>query len=316
VSADRDFDVVTLGEPLAVFAADRPGPLDEARHFSRFCAGAELNVAIGLARLGYRVGYLSRVGDDSLGRFLRRCMEEEGVRTELLETTAAHRTGFMLKSRAVDGEDPQIEYHRAGSAASTLDRRDLDRLGRARARHLHLTGIAPALSPGCRDLVLGAARMARARGMTISFDPNLRPALWPSVQEMRDTLNELAALADLVLPGLAEGQVLTGARHAPEIAEFYLRRGARQVAVKLGPGGAWWADAEGRSGPVAGVAVERVVDTVGAGDGFAVGVVSGLLEGLGLERAVARGNRIGARVVQFPGDSDGLPRRSELGSPE
>ena len=128
---------------------------------------------------------------------------------------------------------------------------------------------------------------------------------------MVDCLNRLAAVSDWVMPGLAEGRLLTGLDSPDAIADFYLRRGAGLVIIKLGPEGAFFASAA-RRGIVAGVPVARVVDTVGAGDGFAVGVISGLLEGLGLPDAVARGNAIGARVVQFPGDCDGLPNREQL----
>jgi 2-dehydro-3-deoxygluconokinase len=129
---------------------------------------------------------------------------------------------------------------------------------------------------------------------------------------MIECMNRLAASADLVMPGLAEGQILTGLQTAPEIAAFYLERGARQVVIKLGAQGAYFADRDSR-GMAPGVEVPRVVDTVGAGDGFAVGVISALLEGLSLAEAAARGNKIGARVVQFPGDCDGLPTRDQLG---
>ena len=129
---------------------------------------------------------------------------------------------------------------------------------------------------------------------------------------MRDTLNALAAESDWVMPGLTEGRLLTGCDSPEGIADFYLARGAQVVVVKLGPVGAYYADGEGHRGTVAGVPVPCVVDTVGAGGGFGVGVVSALLEGLPLAEAVLRGNRIGARVVQFPGDCDGLPTRQEL----
>ena len=157
------------------------------------------------------------------------------------------------------------------------------------------------------------AAQARARGARISFDPNLRPRLWPSTQQMVASLNRHAAAADLVMPGLAEGRLLTGEQHAEGIAEFYLQRGASQVVVKLGERGAYAADAQGgHLVEAVPVPVARVVDTVGAGDGFAVGVISALLEGLPLAAAAARGNAIGGRVVQFPGDCDGLPNRSQL----
>lgn len=305
-------DVLTLGEAMVLFAAEEAGPLAQAARFRRYSAGAELNVAIGLARLGLRVGYLSRLGDDSFGRFLLDTMATEGIVTTLVKTGEGQRTGFMLKGRAGDGRDPEIEYHRRGSAASGMGLEDLARLAPAQARHLHLTGISPALSASCRELTFEAVRWARGRGLTISFDPNLRPRLWPSAKEMIATVNELAALCDLVLPGIEEGQRLTGLQDPEAIANHYLACGASQVVVKLGAQGAWCADRDGHRQRVPGVPVPRVVDTVGAGDGFAVGVISGLLEGLALPDAAMRGNRIGARVVQHPGDSDGLPRRHEL----
>jgi 2-dehydro-3-deoxygluconokinase len=305
-------DVLTLGEAMVLFAAEEPGPLAQASRFGRYSAGAELNVAIGLARLGLRVGYLSRLGADSFGRFLLDTMAAEGIETALVQTCEGRRTGFMLKGRTTDGSDPEIEYHRRGSAASGMGLDDLARLAPVQARHLHLTGISPALSAGCRELVFAAVQWARRHQITVSFDPNLRPRLWAAQDEMTTTINELAALCDLVLPGIDEGRRLMGLQDAEAIAKHFLERGASQVALKLGAQGAWCASNDGTREFVPGLPVDRVVDTVGAGDGFAVGVISGLLEGLSLPDAAMRGNRIGARVVQFPGDSDGLPTRQEL----
>jgi len=309
-------DVLTVGEPLALFVAQQPGDLADVGSFHRFAAGAELNVATGLARLGVRAGYLSKVGDDSFGRFVRRTLDTEGIDARYLLTDAQHSTGFMLKGRTVDGSDPAIEYHRRGSAASHLGLLDWHALhldGVFPARHLHLTGITPALSATTRELVFELARQARAAGASVSFDPNLRPRLWPSQAAMVACINALAAqTGGTVLPGLAEGRLLTGLQHPQDIADFYLRRGASQVLVKLGAQGAFFADMHGRSATLVAPVVAQVVDTVGAGDGFAVGVISALLEGLDLAEACARGNAIGARVVQFPGDADGLPTRAQL----
>ena len=151
----------------------------------------------------------------------------------------------------------------------------------------------------------------RAAGRTISFDPNLRPTLWASPERMREVLNELALRADWVLPGIGEGLMLTGAETPEGIARFYRDRGVSTVVVKLGAEGAYF-DSDDRRGRVAGFPVTKVVDTVGAGDGFAVGVISGMLEGCDLETAVRRGAWIGARAVQVLGDTEGLPTRAQL----
>ena len=304
-------DVVTAGEAMVLFAAQEPGALEAVQTFARGTAGADLNVAVGLSRLGLRVGYISRLGDDSFGRTIAAALDREGIDRRHVEVDPAHATGFMLKSRALDGSDPQIEYYRKGSAASCLASSPSARDYGAGARHLHLTGICAAISESARELAFDLAAHARAAGRSVSFDPNLRRRLWPSQAVMVDCLNRLASASDWVLPGLEEGRLLTGCDSPQAVADFYLERGASRVVVKLGPAGAYYASAHG-SGFAAGLPVARVVDTVGAGDGFAVGVVSALLEGLDLPAAAARGNAIGARVVQFPGDCDGLPSRAEL----
>ena len=306
-------DAITVGEAMALFAATEGGPLDAVETFARSTAGAELNVAIGLARLGFRVGYLSRLGDDSIGRHIAGVLDREGIDRSQVGFDAQHPSGFMLKSRSADGSDPAIEYFRRGSAASRMTAADIPREWRDGARHFHLTGIFVALAPGTRELVFDLAAQVRNAGRTISFDPNLRPALWPSRADMVECLGRLADASDWILPGLEEGRLLTGRDVPRDIAAHYLDRGASFVAVKLGAAGAWCATpTEQRHVP--GVPVERIVDTVGAGDGFAVGVISGLLEGMSPFAATARGNAIGARVLGFPGDCDGLPTRRELES--
>ena len=305
-------DVITYGEAMAMFVATEPGPLAQVGHFTKRAAGAELNVAIGLARLGFKVGWMSRVGADSFGQFVRDVLAQEGVDARCVSTDTRFPTGFQLKSKSDDGSDPAVEYFRRGSAASKLSACDYQAGYVLGARHLHLSGVAPAISSSSRELAFRLAHEMRAAGRTISFDPNLRPTLWPSRAAMVEGLNAFAELADWVLPGVGEGRVLTGSDDPEAIAQFYLARGARGVIVKLGAEGAYYATAEGAQGRVAAQRVERVVDTVGAGDGFAVGVVSALLEGRELAAAVARGNRIGALAVQVIGDSEGLPTRAQL----
>lgn len=309
----KQLDVITTGEAMAMFIAQQTGDLAAAEHFVKRIAGAELNVAIGLARLGLQVGWVSRVGNDSFGRFTLQQLEKEGIDHRCVTTDARYRTGFQLKSRVDDGSDPQVEYFRAGSAASHLSPEDFNADYFASARHLHLSGVAAAISDSSLQLSKHAAKEMRARGKTISFDPNLRPVLWRSEDEMRKQLNLLAEYADWVLPGEQEGLILTGYRQPEAIADFYLDKGVKAVVIKTGCDGAWYKTAEGDQGHVAPVRVDNVVDTVGAGDGFAVGLISALLEGKSLPQAILRGNRIGSLAIQVAGDSEGLPTRAALG---
>lgn len=306
-------DVITIGEAMAMFVATQTGDLADVEHFIKRVAGAELNVATGLARLGLKVGWVSRVGKDSFGRFVLRSLAKEGIDARGVSEDSRYATGFQLKSKVENGTDPIVEYFRKGSAASHLSTDDFHADYFASARHLHLSGVAAALSESSYALLDHAASTMKAQGKTISFDPNLRPVLWKSEADMVEKLNQLAFQADWVLPGLKEGMILTGQQTPEGIADFYLTRGVQAVIIKTGSDGAWFKTAAGEQGAVAAVTVDNVVDTVGAGDGFAVGVISALLEGYALHHAVQRGNRIGALAIQVQGDSEGLPTREALG---
>jgi 2-dehydro-3-deoxygluconokinase len=304
-------DVVTFGEAMLMLVADEPGPIEQAEHFTKRTAGAETNVAIGLARLGLQVGWVSRLGTDTIGRFLLGAMQREGIDCSHVICDPQQRSGFQFKGRVTDGSDPPIEYHRKGSAASHTAPADIDADWLTSARHLHATGVFPALSDACFETARRSLALMRAAGRTISFDPNLRPTLWPTPERMREAINGLAAQADWVLPGIEEGRFLTGADTPEGVARFYRERGAKLVVVKLGPAGAYF-EGDAGSGHVAGFPVAKVVDTVGAGDGFAVGVISALLEGRAPADAVRRGAWIGARAVQVLGDTEGLPTLAQL----
>ena len=305
-------DVITLGEAMTMFVAETPGPLEGVMRFTKRTAGAETNVAIGLARLDFKVGWQSRLGNDSMARFLLDAIGGEGVDCSHVTCLADERTGFLFKGRVDDGSDPPIEYHRKGSAASHLGPDDIDAAWIASARHLHVSGVFAAVSASTLAATRKAMAAARAAGRTIGFDPNLRPTLWPSREAMREAINTLAAESDWVLPGIEEGRLLTGLATPEAVARFYRERGAKCVVVKLGPDGAYYDDVDAGRGHVAVFPVAQVIDTVGAGDGFMVGVTSALLEGLPLDAAARRGAWIGARAVQVRGDTEGLPTRAQL----
>lgn len=295
---------------MVMFIASRPGALKDIDTFSRRLAGAEVNVAIGLSRLGLSSGWISRLGEDAFGEYIAEYLAREQVDIHGVTYDSRCPTGFQLKSKVHEG-DPQVQYFRKGSAASTLGVDDVDFCYLTGFRHLHMTGIPPALTKSTRAFAYAALETMKGAGRTVSFDPNLRPSLWSSKEEMREVINDLACRADWVLPGIGEGEFLTGSRDPKEIARFYLNRGVSLVAVKLGPEGAYYRTPN-EEGIVQGFKAKKVVDTVGAGDGFATGLIEGLLRGLSITEAVRQGNAIGSIAVQSEGDHDGYPTKEEL----
>ena len=306
-------EVLTIGEPMGLFVAQEAKPLKDVQTFTRLVCGAEVNFSIGLSRLGHTVSYVSRVGSDPIGQHIRDFLKENGIEDSYVQIDREHLTGMQFKEMAPEGTDPLVVNYRRHTAFSHFAPEDLRGIDWQGVKHVHVTGIPAALSDSCCASVEALMDAAHAHEATVSFDPNLRPALWPSHKVMVRTLNRLAAKADLILPGLGEGKILTGLEKPEQIADFYLARGAKAVVIKLGGSkGAYGKEREGKEFIAPSFRVDHVVDTVGAGDGFAVGTVSALLEGRTLEEAALRGAAIGALAIMSAGDNEGLPNRTEL----
>lgn len=294
---------------MAMFVAKTCGPLHEVEEFTRMLAGAEVNVAIGLKRLGHSVAYVTKLGTDPFGTYIENKLKAEGLDVQISKDED-HFTGYQLKGKVMEG-DPEVFYYRRNSAASCLSVEDIEKVDLEGARVLHITGIPPALSKSCRKATYRLIERAREKDMLVSFDQNLRPTLWESQEVMIETINDIASKADIVLPGTAEGKILMGSDKPEEIAEFYRKNGAKTVIIKAGGAGAY-ADWEDGKAFYPGYKVKEVVDTVGAGDGFAVGILSAWLEGLQMPEMVDRGNAIGSIQVSVASDNEGLPTREEL----
>jgi 2-dehydro-3-deoxygluconokinase len=302
-------EVVTLGETMVLLLAEQAGPMREASTFRRHIAGAESNVAVGLSRLGHSTGWFSRVGDDEFGRAVVFRIRGEGVDTSRVIRDPGAPTGVVIRERREVGPIDQV-YYRRGSAASRLSPDDLDASYIRAAKFLHLTGITPALSDSCRKAVFAAAEIARGDGVQVVLDPNFRSRLW-SGDDFRRVVRDLAARCDILLPGSQEAELLTGESDAELAARNLQHAGPNTVVVKLGATGAL-AVTQDQIFRVPAVPLERIIDPVGAGDAFAAGFLSSLLDGLETVDALRRANRCGALAMCAPGDMESLPRRAEI----
>ncbi|RKD22946.1 2-dehydro-3-deoxygluconokinase [Ammoniphilus oxalaticus] len=304
----NQLDVVTFGETMVLLNPEEMLPLEYVHRFQKQIGGAESNVAIGLCRLGHSVGWFSRLGDDPFGRFVLRFIRGEGVDTSRCSFTDQAPHSLLFKEK-LSPTNINVYYYRKQGATSLLTPDDLDEEYIAGAKLLHLTGITPALSASCRETVFAAIEMAKCHGVKIVFDPNLRLKLW-SEQEAKTTLLAIAEQADYILPGLDEGQFLTGEQMPEKVAAALRQKDPmKTVIIKLGSKGSFYQDQTG-SNYVSGFPAPQVVDPIGAGDGFAAGVISGILRGESWEQALRRGNAVGAIVVGANGDVEGLPTES------
>jgi 2-dehydro-3-deoxygluconokinase len=301
--------VVALGEPLGLLLADAGTPLMRARRFTRMVAGAELNAAVGLARLGHDCAFAGRVGDDAFGADVRAVLAAEGIDARALLVDPQAPTGVLIRDQSAD-RPVNVLYYRTGSAGSRLGPDDVPAERIAQARLLHVTGVTPALGRSPRAAVQRALDVAADAGVPVSFDPNFRRRLWPA-DEAADVLRPLARRAQIVLAGSDEARRLSGRDDLEDVAAWFFEGGAELVALKCGADGAWVSD--GSTGlHVASVHIHLPWDTIGAGDAFDAGFLSGWLRGEGIERCARQGVAAGAACVMAAGDLDGLPTPAVL----
>ncbi|MBM7829861.1 2-dehydro-3-deoxygluconokinase [Agromyces cerinus] len=291
-------EVVALGETMALVAPALAEPLETADEFRVDSAGAEANVAAHLAALGRRAAWAGRLGDDALGRRVARHLRDRGVDTRWVETDDEAPTGVYFK-------DPGrgVRYYRAGSAASRMTPSFLDGLPLDSARVVHVSGITPALSASCDDLVDALVGRIADSPALLSFDVNHRSALWQA-GVAAGRLRELASRADLVFVGLDEAEALWGTETPeavrallPEPALLIVKDGAI-AATEFRDG----ADSAPTRVPARSV---EVVEAVGAGDAFAAGYLASLLNGGDASERLAAGH---ARAVTVLGDTADFPR--------
>ncbi|MGW5253435.1 sugar kinase [Streptomyces sp. NPDC004012] len=300
-------DVVALGESMVTFVPSGPGGLADVPSFQRGIGGAESNVACVLAAAGHSARWVSRVGADGFGAHLVEAIGAYGVDVASVPRDPARPTGIYFRTagdRA--GDDHEVAYYRAGSAASamTVENVDLDAVRAGRV--LHLSGITAALSDGCRALLreLTAPRAARP---LVSFDVNHRPGLWRDADGPR-VLMDLARRADVVFVGDDEARELWGLCGARAVLEALPE--PETVVVKQGRGGATafaknvdgpCEDATGTATVVRAPKVD-VVAAVGAGDAFAAGFLSATLRGLPVRDRLRHGHLAAAAALTVPGD--------------
>jgi 2-dehydro-3-deoxygluconokinase len=267
-------EVVCLGETMAMVTPSPPRPLSEASTLALSHGGAESNVAVWLARLGSSAAWCSRLGDDVLGHRVLAEIASAAVATDLVALDGGARTGVYFKDPRPGAT--RVVYYRDGSAAARMDERDVDRALARPPRLLHLTGITPALSPSCARAVDYAVTRAAQLGVTVSFDVNYRPSLWPGPAEAAAVLGPLARRCPIVFVGTDEAEALWGVSEAGEIRSVLGAHGT--LVVKAGSRPA--SSAEGDDVTTVAALPVQVVEPVGAGDAFAAGWLHGWLRGL------------------------------------
>ena len=322
-------DVVALGELLIDFVPTVSGvTLIEAPAFKKAPGGAPANVAAGLVKLGSSCAFLGKVGDDAFGWFLKATLDEVGVNTRGLVFSKDARTALAFVSLRSDGEREFMFYrHPSADMLYTPEEVAYDLIQEARIFHL---GSISLISEPSRSATLAALSTARQHGVIVSYDPNLRLALWPDAQAARTGMLSIWSEADLIKVSEDELAFLTGMDDIDQAVEALWHDHLRLLVVTLGVQGCRYYTSHFK-GQVQGFTVEAI-DTTGAGDGFVAGLLMGLLtqpaawhDETALRAVCRLANAVGALTTTQRGAIPALPthvqleaflRDSDLSSPE
>jgi sugar/nucleoside kinase (ribokinase family) len=311
VTAQPALDLITLGVGMVQFGARTRGPLRQVRAYDVHAAGSELNVAIGAARLGLRVGWISRLGADDFGHLLLSAARAEGVDTSRVVRDATDPTGIFVVQRGypIDGHSSSM-YYRAGSAGSRLSVAELDVDYLRSTTIFHTTGISLAVSGDLAEVAATAAATAAAAGARRSFDVNYRAKLW-TPEEARPDVEAALASSDIAFCSLEDARALWGVDDADAALELVASFGPDQTVVACGRDGAIMLGPDGVTVRAAAVPTQ-VIDATGAGDAFCATVLTGIARDWPAEMLLQRACLVGSIVCGVAGDNEGIPTLDEL----
>lgn len=300
----NNIDILALGEPMVEFNQTGQGG---GQLYLQGFGGDTSNFAIAAARQGASAGYISALGDDAHGKMLRELWDREGVDHSCVGTDPAAFTGIYFVTHSAAGHE--FSFLRAGSAASrmTPDSVPKERIGSAKV--LHVSGISLAISASACDTVYAAIAAARAAGVQVSFDTNLRLKLWP-LDRARAVMTDVMRRCDICLPSHDDVAAITGITDPDALVDHCLALGAKVVALKLGEQGAIVADRTQRHRIAAHPC--RAVDATGAGDTFGGAFVTRLIAGDGLLSAGRYAVVAAALSTEGYGAVDPIPHASRV----
>jgi 2-dehydro-3-deoxygluconokinase len=298
-------DLLCLGEPMLEFNRQPAGPDGRALYLEGH-GGDTSNAAIAAARSGASVGYVTAIGTDAPGDSFMALWAAEGVDTATVRRDPDAPTGLYVVTHDAAGHN--FTFYRTGSAAARFRPADLPEDAIRSARILHLSGISQAISDTACDAAFHAIELARAAGVAVSYDTNLRLRLWPAARAAA-VIHAAIGMADIALPSLDDATALTGLTEPDAVADFYLRL-CPTVLLKCGAAGCLVATREARTR----IAAHRVaaVDATGAGDTFAGALLARLLAGDDVTAAARYANAAAALATTGYGAVAPIPREAAV----
>ncbi|WHP47827.1 aminoimidazole riboside kinase [Mannheimia bovis] len=285
---------------------------DGENHYLKCAGGAPANVAVGVSRLGVEAGFIGRVGNDPLGKFMREVLQAENVSVENMILDDNHRTSTVVVG--LDNGERSFTFMVNPSADQFLEIGDLPEF--SQGDFLHCCSIALINDPSRSTTIEAICRVKQAGGY-VSFDPNLRESLWKSLDEMKSVVNSVVSMADILKFSEEELTLLTDTDSLEEATKAITAQYPEKlIIITLGKDGAIY-HFNGESQIVAGKAL-KPVDTTGAGDAFVSGLLAGLAntpdwkDETALVDVIRKANASGALATTAKGAMSALPNKAQL----
>jgi len=302
-------DMVSIGECLIELFSEEP--IETSDTFTRSLAGDSFNILVAASRLGTKTGYITKLGDDPFKGYLKNSFEKEGVDTS--HVLIEYGKGFNAAHFVAVDENGEREfvYYRKGSAPSNIGPGDIRESYIRKAKLMHCSGIAQAISKSSKNAVLKSAMIAKDHGVLVSYDPNYRHQLW-SHDEARAAMEEIMPFVDIFLPSSpADTKPLFNSDDPEVVAYEAFQRGVATTVVTMGEKGSFLSS-DGLSKWFKPYFAGEIIDTTGAGDAYKGGFIHGLLEGFTPLESALLGNISAGLTITGRGALGTIPDREKV----
>jgi 2-dehydro-3-deoxygluconokinase len=300
--------VFTLGDAMITFNPSASGPLRFVDSFERRVGGAELNFAIGCSRLGLQAKWFSRLGGDEFGKYIYNVVRGEGIDVSDVQLVEGKPSSLNFKEIREDGSAKTF-YYRFESPILTLTPNMIHEQTLEGIDLVHLTGVFLAIAPQNLAITLRVLKLAKQKGIPVSFDPNIRLKLW-SIEEARAAYAQVFPYVDILLTGLDELALIIEKHSKEDFEQFAKDNAIQELIIKNG--------GEGCEAFIDGIWTEKKafsiqpIDTVGAGDGFDAAYIYSYLQQASIDERLTFANAVGAMVTTVKGDNEGLPELEDV----
>ncbi len=312
---DRPIDVIPIGRVAIDFnPTDMNRPLSESCNFNKYVGGSPANIAVGLARLGKKVGFIGKVSDDQHGDFVVDYFKKDGIDTSrIFRAKNGEKIGLTFTEIKSPTESSILMY-RDCIADLMLEPEEVDEEYIASAKAIVISGTALSMSPS-RDAALKAMMLAKKNGTVVIFDIDYRPYTWKNMDEISVYYQMVARNADIILGSREEydlTEAITGVCGSDEeSAKLWHSYGAKIVIIKHGKEGSTAYTNDGMSYSIKPFPV-KALKGFGGGDGYASAFIYSLLEGKEIFDALEFGSASASMLVSAHSCSAAMPSVSAV----